>query len=381
MPEGSLLFQLAPAAFLAFAISGLALPLVRRVAVRWELYDRPDDGLKPHAKPIPYLGGLGIWMGWLVALLYSMTQARGQHWLLAWVILGGAVLTLVGLIDDLRHLPPGLRLATQAAVAVLLIAGGPGRGICDALLGPVADGWMVGPVSWSVLLSAVFCVVVLAGATNSTNLIDGLDGLCGGITAVTAVGFMALAWLMAGRDSANAASFWLVLAISAAVFGASVGFLCFNFPPASMFMGDSGSLLLGFNMAVLIILMTEGGSWRGLAGSLLIFGFPIFDTALAIARRGLNGRPLLVGDRSHFYDQLRDRGLTVRETIAVCYGLGGLFAALGLACAVLPAGVVAAVCISCPLLAAWACRQFGLLRVDDAAERTSRAAGRQGAKP
>jgi len=381
MPEGGLLFQIASAASLAFVVGVVALPLVRRVAVRWELYDRPDAGLKPHAKPIPYLGGVGIWLGWLVAVLYGMTQSGGQHGLLVWIVVGGAILMLVGLIDDLRHLPPGLRLAAQALVAVLLVAGGPGRGIWHALLGPVAADWTVGSVSLPVFVSGLFCVLVLAGATNSTNLIDGLDGLCGGIIAIAAVGFAVFAWLMTGRDGPNAASLWPVLAISGAAFGASLAFLCFNLPPASMFMGDSGSLLLGFNVAVLMILMTEGGSWRGLAGALLIFGFPIFDTALAIARRGLNGRPLLVGDRSHFYDQLRDRGLTVRQTIAVCYGLGGLFAVLGLACAVLPAAAIAAVCVSCPLLAALACRQFGFLRVDDAAERTRRGDGQQRAEP
>ncbi len=367
------------AALAAFVITVGALPLVRRLAVRFELYDRPDAGLKPHARPIPYLGGVGIWIGWLAVLLYGMTQAEGGHWLLASVAVGGALLLLVGLIDDIRHLPPGVRLAAQAAVAVVLLGGGLGRGVWFSLAEPVAPGWATMSMGPAVFLSGVFCILVLVGATNSTNLIDGLDGLCAGSLAIVAAGFTALALLLADTGEAHI-SLLLAVIISTAVLGACLAFLCFNFPPASMFMGDSGSLLLGFNVAVLMILITQAGSWRGLVGSAFIFGFPMFDTALAIVRRSLNGRPLFVGDRSHFYDQLRDRGLTTRQTIAACYGLGVLFVGCGLGCAVLPMVGVVALVVAGPLVAAFACSRFGLLRVDDAAERSGRRAG-QGPQP
>ncbi len=135
-------------------------------------------------------------------------------------------------------------------------------------------------------------------------------------------------------------------------------------------MGDCGSLLLGFSAAVLIILSAQGGSLAVTAGSIMIFGFPVFDTALAIARRGLNGKPLFTGDRSHFYDQLRDRGLSVGKTVLICYLLGIIFACLGTAVIYLRTVYWISLYAAVILLTVVGCRLFGLLRVDDSARRS-----------
>ena len=350
------------------------VPLMRAIAVRRRLYDRPDSGLKPHERPIPYLGGVGIWLGWLAVVVLHMTVEQAGRGPLAWVLLGGTVLMLVGLLDDLRNLSPKLRLVVQAVVALLLVYGGPGRGAWSALVQPVAaelPGWLAGEwVGWC--FDAVFCILLLIGASNSTNLIDGLDGLCGGVVGIACLAFWTLTLLLwhVGGGQEMDPGLRLRIVLCAAVVGAGSAFLAFNFHPATIFMGDSGSLLLGFNVAVLIALVTRQGGWRGLVGGLLVFGLPILDTSLAVARRWLNGRPLFVGDRSHLYDQLRDRGFSVPKTVYICYLLGVVFGALGCACAVLPRSAVVAVAIAAPIVAAVVCRRSGLLRVDDAAQRS-----------
>jgi UDP-GlcNAc:undecaprenyl-phosphate GlcNAc-1-phosphate transferase len=184
-------------------------------------------------------------------------------------------------------------------------------------------GLLAGPVS---VLAGVFIVL---GACNSANLIDGLDGLCSGVTAIISLGFFLLAaHLAVGRWSASGDPVRLVLAI--AMFGGALGFLPWNFNPARCFMGDAGSMLLGYNCGMLILLFAERGKFRWVLGALMIFALPVFDTTLAMFRRWRAGRSIFSGDRSHFYDQLVQRGLSVRQTVLICYVLTVLYAAIGL---------------------------------------------------
>jgi len=360
------------------ALTLIAVPIVRRVAVSIELYDRPDSGLKPHGRPIPYLGGVAMYVGWLAALHCAMLLFPACRPQMPWIAIAGTILMLTGLIDDVHGLRPGLRLLIQAVAAAFLLYGGIGRQVAEALLAPLRGtlpAWMFADAVLTGL-SGVFCIVVLAGASNSTNLIDGLDGLCAGILAIAALGFVAVASDLAGAATSSPGTAALVQALLAvAVCGICVGFLCYNFNPASIFMGDSGSLLLGFNVAVILIRFAEQHSWRWLAGALVVFGFPIFDTALAIARRWLNGKPLFIGDRSHFYDQLRDRGLSVRRTVLLCYLIGLGFVILGFALLRLHLPYLIAALAAIPIVLAIACRRLGMLRVDDAAERSGPAHG------
>lgn len=350
-------------------------PLVRRIAVKCELYDRPDAGLKPHAKPIPYLGGVAMYLGWMAAILCAMVWVPACRNQMPWIAAGGSVLMLTGLIDDLKHLSPKVRLLIQFAIAVLLMVGGVGREIGEVMLTPLADtlpAWASGSgVRYG--LGLAFSMFVLAGATNSTNLIDGLDGLCAGIVAIAAVGFLLVNQHFVGTILAADPDALVRALLAVAVLAACLGFLRLNFNPASMFMGDSGSLLLGFSVAVTLILFAEQASWRWLLAAIVVFAFPVFDTALAIARRRLNGKPLFVGDRSHFYDQLRDRGISVRRTVLICYTLG--IAAVGIALVLLrlPTWAMIGAFAACPILAALACSRLGLLRVDDAAQRSNTA--------
>ncbi|MCZ6698850.1 MAG: MraY family glycosyltransferase [Planctomycetota bacterium] len=354
---------------IALAVTLVATPVVRRLAIAWSLYDRPDDGLKPHDRPIPYLGGLAMYLGWVVALIYVAISKSGLAETILYVIAGGTILMLTGLVDDIRHIRPGHKLFIQAVAAVVLLWGGIGDGLIHCLF---AGGDATGETtSGAVALAAggVIMFFIIAGAGNAINLIDGMDGLCAGVVAIAALGQAVLAgWLVGGPDGGNAAEVALVLA--AVLFATCAGFLRYNSHPARIFMGDCGSLLLGFSAAVLIILSAHGGSLAVTAGSIMIFGFPVFDTALAIARRGLNGKPLFTGDRSHFYDQLRDRGLSVGKTVLICYSLGIIFTCLGTAVIYLRTVYWISLYAAVILLAVVGCRLFGLLRVDDSARRS-----------
>jgi UDP-GlcNAc:undecaprenyl-phosphate GlcNAc-1-phosphate transferase len=166
------------------------------------------------------------------------------------------------------------------------------------------------------------------GATNSLNLLDGLDGLCAGVTAIITVALLLLAIHLATWDfSPHGDPVRLVLCLS--LVGGVCGFLPFNRHPAKIFMGDAGSMLLGFVVAALMILFDERWA-RWWMASTVIFGLPILDSAVAVVRRLLQRRPIWLSDRGHIYDQMLDRGIPLRRTVAVCYGLASLYAVIGL---------------------------------------------------
>lgn len=361
--------------FGAFAVALVFGPIVRSASIRLNFFDRPDGGLKPHDRPIPYLGGVAIYLGWLAALIFTILAPDGFHigesshaWrAVLWIAAGGTILMLIGLIDDIRHLPPVFRLFMQSAVAGALLYGGVGRTLWASLGAPlIGDAAIDHWAAVGVPLAFALIAFIIAGATNSTNLIDGMDGLCAGVTAIACIGFIALAAPLGGCGAMSKAGALLVVTLSAAVIGACLAFLLFNFNPASMFMGDSGSLLLGFSIATVIVLFAEHAGWRGLIASTVVFGFPIFDTALAVGRRRLNRKPLFKGDRSHFYDQLRDRGRSVRATVVMCYGLQLGFVLLGILLAMLPVSVAGVVFVVLPIICAAGCKKLGFLRVEAA---------------
>ena len=318
---------------IAFIAAVFLTPLAMRIAFRYGVLDIPDQKLKPHARPIPYLGGTAICVAWALALIVAMARGTCDAGVLLPMLLGGVAMSVLGLIDDVRSLSPKLRLAVGGAVILLtvVVTGAGTRAAASALLGFNAvfgTTWTLPePLAW--LLSVVLAVLVVLGACNSTNLIDGLDGLCSGVTSIISFGFFLLAaHLAVWNYSQTGDPVRLVLAIAMA--GAALGFLPWNFNPAKIFMGDAGSVLLGYNCGMLILLFAEREIVRWVIGALVIFALPIFDTALAMFRRWRAGRSIFEGDRSHFYDQLVQRGLTTRQTVLVCYGLTLLYAGTGL---------------------------------------------------
>ncbi|MHC4444363.1 MAG: glycosyltransferase family 4 protein [Planctomycetota bacterium] len=318
-----------PVALISFGVSLVATPICRYVALKKGVVDKPDAFLKPHQKPVPYLGGVAVLLGWLAGILMivvtGMVEVRSV--LMAGIALGGLTIMLVGLFDDLRVMRSTVKLGCNIGVALFLLFLGLGDDVIRVI--PGAGSVDIGSETpWLELVYSIpLMVFIVVGACNATNLIDGLDGLCTGVLGIIAVGFFLLASHMRVYEQNEVANERIVLAL--AMLGAAAGFLPFNLNPAKIFLGDAGSMLLGLNAAVIMLLFAEKNLLRWMIGALMVFGLPIADMLLTLARRWRNGRPLMEGDRSHFYDQLCDRGLSVRQVVAVSYLLTLAFVIAG----------------------------------------------------
>jgi UDP-GlcNAc:undecaprenyl-phosphate/decaprenyl-phosphate GlcNAc-1-phosphate transferase len=307
-----------------------ATALCKRLALKLGIVDKPDNLVKTHKEPVAYLGGIGILAGLLSGILFGAYLMRDEiefgqifKWLLG--ISGGACIAcVVGVIDDLIDMKPWQKILGQVVAALMIVA----VGIRPALH-YFADpfGIAMSPALEALLGIPVVLIFVL-GATNSLNLLDGLDGLCGGVTAIITLAMLALAVHLATWGVSDTGdSVRLILCLS--LVGGVLGFLPFNRHPAKIFMGDAGSMLLGYVIATLMMLFAQLIP-RWWMASIVVFGLPILDTATAMVRRLINHRPMFKSDRGHIYDQMIDRGIPLRRTVAICYGLAAVYAIVGL---------------------------------------------------
>jgi len=326
-------------------LSLLATPVFRALALRRGIWDKPDQAVKIHKEPIPYLGGAAIWLAWTVAILMYAVVAEDVNWRAVGALLaGGAVAFLTGLVDDLYDIRPWQKLLGQATAGAILLAGGIAwHAYPNFYWLPWFDFAEGSALVVVVCLGVHFLVVI--GATNATNLLDGLDGLCSGVTVITSAGFMLLAtaltiWAEHGPAGQRVEYEYsaLIMVVSFALAGAAVGFLPYNFNPARVFMGDAGSVFIGYVLAAMMIMFSSKfGMVKWFIGALFIFGLPIFDTGVAVVRRVANRRPIMMPDRSHLYNQLVDRvHLSVRRTVIILYVLSAMLAAAGLLVLYLP---------------------------------------------
>lgn len=322
--------QVWPVAVVSLVVSLAATPICRRIALAFDIVDRPDSFLKPHERPIPYLGGVAVFAGWIAGILVSFYCVPIELWsLLAAIAVAGLAIMLIGLFDDLRVMRPSVKLLCNLIVAVWLVWFGLGDNIIQVMaLFFVGGEGKLEP--WLELAYSVpITLLIIVGACNATNLIDGLDGLCAGVLGIVSLGFFILAVNMHELPRMSPYLGYERAILSLAMLGAAVGFLPFNRNPAKIFLGDAGSMLLGLNAAILILLFAELRLVRWMLGALMVFGLPLADMCLTLARRWRNGRPLMEGDRSHFYDQLRDRGMSVRQVVAISYLLTLAFVLAG----------------------------------------------------
>jgi UDP-GlcNAc:undecaprenyl-phosphate GlcNAc-1-phosphate transferase len=340
--------------YLAFVVAFFFTPVMRHVAMYFDIVDRPDGGRKIHREPVAYLGGVALFLGWIagVAVSQFLTWHVGANWFQGLgphpsvpvvAVLGALGIFLLGLLDDVRHIGPYAKIIGQVLAAGALLYAGIGW----ELAGPFVDSFairldqrlgiefapdMVDLVGH--LLSAGLVIALVVFCCNASNLMDGLDGLCGGVTAIIAAGLLALAVFVAmeprigDADAVNTDALRVIIGL--ALLGAALGFVPHNFNPASIFMGDAGSLLLGFICAVMIILLGEENP-RWFVAGMIMFALPVLDTALAFARRKLAGRRLFSPDKQHLHHQLVMRGLSVRQAVLVAYGLAIFFVASGMA--------------------------------------------------
>ncbi|NLW50990.1 MAG: undecaprenyl/decaprenyl-phosphate alpha-N-acetylglucosaminyl 1-phosphate transferase [Candidatus Brocadiaceae bacterium] len=304
---------------LAFGLGLVGTLGARAAAPRLGIVDRPDGFRKLHAAPIPLLGGAAIFAAFFLALLAARHLGRATLWTPVFrgdgllTLLGGAALVvLVGIWDDIRDLRPAVRVLFMTVAAALMYARGYSIASISNPFGPAIElGAFALPLT----------IFWFLGCMNALNLIDGLDGLAGGVALFTTATICLLALMLGNTQSA-------LLALALA--GAVAGFLPFNFPPASIYLGSSGSLLLGF----LIACFGVSGSHKGATAVALLIpvialGLPVMDTSLAILRRWARALPVSCSDRQHIHHKLLDMGLSHRTALLVMYGgciVLGLFA-------------------------------------------------------
>lgn len=304
--------------------------LCKGVALKFGIVDKPDNTVKTHQKPIAYLGGVGIFIGLTAGILASIVclQSGESFGLilksLLGILLGGTIACGIGLADDILDIKPSQKILGQilAAMVLLLVGIRPNLDFVRDQLN------LTMPDSLIIILQALIVIFFVLGATNSLNLLDGIDGLCGGVTIIITLAMLLLSIQLATWEASDAGDPVRII-ICLGFIGGLCGFLPFNRYPAKIFMGDAGSMLLGFMVATLIILFAQGIP-RWVMASIVVFGLPILDTAVALVRRLLNHRPLFVSDRGHIYDQMIDRGIPLKKTVAICYLLAGIYATIGL---------------------------------------------------
>lgn len=329
--------------YVAFGLAFVLTPVMRQVALHYGIVDNPDKLRKMHDRPVAYLGGVAVFAGWLAGLTLSLVVqlhynppdvARTVPMPFS-IIAGAGIIVLLGLFDDIYHISPKPKILGQVIAAGALLANGIGTECTRPLLNPLdvrLQQWFAMaplPDWFFILTGSAVTVALVVFCCNAANLMDGLDGLCGGVTTVIAGGFLFLAVYLAmktGPDDAEWAAVRIVLAL--ALLGGVLGFIPYNFNPASIFMGDTGSMFLGFACALMIVLMGEVDS-RWMLGALVMFSLPVLDTSLAFARRYVNGRPLFSADKQHLHHQLVSRGLSVKQAVLLSYGMALFFALAG----------------------------------------------------
>lgn len=296
-------------------------PLVRRWALGWGAMDVPDEDRRIHKHPTPRLGGMAIYLAFLAALGCApwLGTLVSQNLLANWrnvavVLAAGTVIFALGVYDDFRGANATVKILVQLIAATFLY-------FCDfrisVLSSPFGGAWEL-PALLSFSLTALWIV----GITNAFNLIDGIDGLAAGASAFALLSLF-LCSLAQGHPEVSLMSIILV--------GAVMGFLRYNFNPATIFLGDSGSLLLGFMAAVLSLVGAQKSpTLIAIAIPLVSFGLPVAEVGLSLSRRFVSGAPLFQGDRRHIHHMLLQRGLTQRQAVILLYGICALFTLFGL---------------------------------------------------
>lgn len=321
--------QFWPVLVLSFSFALVATWGCKAIAIKFHIVDIPNDTVKTHKKPVAYLGGVGVLAGFVFGILAGVYLIRGNPVLpevMKWLfgILAGAVIScFVGVIDDIFDISPSKKMLGQVIAALPIII----AGIRPDLSEMVKVFGLHISDAVEIAIGIPIVIFFVLGASNSLNLLDGLDGLCGGVTAIITIGMLILA-IRRSTFIFNEQSDVVRVIVCLALVGGVCGFLPFNRHPAKIFMGDAGSILLGFvSAAIMILFACIVPRWW--VASIVVFGLPILDTGTALLRRFINRRPLFVSDRGHIYDQMIDRGIPLNRTVGICYALAGLYAFLG----------------------------------------------------
>lgn len=345
---------------IAFLVALLATPILRRLAIANGVVDRPDSLRKSHRIPVAYLGGAAVYLGLLAGVAFSYygflspdnmvftlhESARQALPVPFSFVLGMTIIMVIGLIDDVVGISPRYKIAGQLIAAAALAMQDVGVKVAAGVMRPI--GALVGnsdlifliPVPMGVPVlggseitldliywtgTAIIAIFIL-GACNAANLIDGLDGLLSGVTAISAFGLLLISLGLALADDGVLDASRIVLCL--ALLGACMGFLPHNFRPATIFLGDAGSHLLGYVTIAVILTLGDTGRTPLVVAGLIIYSLPIIDTTLAIVRRKMAGVSISAADDQHLHHMLR-RAVGVSGAVWILYAIAAVFAALG----------------------------------------------------
>lgn len=304
MPQWALAF------FISIGVVLVLTPAVIFLANKTGAVDKPD-ARKVHTTPIPRIGGIGIYLAFTVsiAVVTVISNFEGETLKeIVGLLVSGSLMFLVGIIDDYKNLPAKVKLLGQIGAAAVLAVG------FDVRVDFVTDPF--GDYIYFEMLAVPATIFWLVGLTNTVNLIDGLDGLAAGVSGLAATTILLVAMEQ---------HFFLITILTAALAGAAFGFLFYNTNPAQIFMGDSGSLFLGFMLAgISIVGAMKSAATIALIVPILALGIPILDTFFAILRRYLGGQPIFKPDKGHLHHRLLRLGFTQRQAVLLMYVISAL---------------------------------------------------------
>ncbi len=290
---------------LAMFVSYVLTPYIKKLAFHVGAIDKPDNR-KVHKKIMPRLGGLAIYIAFMIACLASLELT----WDIFGILLGGTVIVVVGMLDDIYQLPAKVKLLGQIVAACILV------------LFDIRIEWLNNPfggyfyLEWLAVPFTIFWVISF---TNVVNLIDGLDGLAAGVGAIASITVILVSIPL---------GYYHVAIMTAALAGGIVGFIRYNFNPATIFMGDTGSMFIGYMLAAISVYgAVKTAATIALIVPAIALGLPIMDTAFAIMRRYVNGRPIFQPDKGHIHHRLLAMGMNQKQAVLLMYGIT---AALGI---------------------------------------------------
>lgn len=333
---------------IALFVALIATPAVIVLAAKTGAMDAPD-ARKVHKGPMPRIGGLAIYCGFMAAILAMLNFADLTQEIANGVIgllLGGTLILIIGLIDDYKNLPAKVKLLGQILAACVVV-------YFDVRIDVITDPF--GDYLYLEYLAVPATVFWIVGLTNTVNLIDGLDGLAAGVSTIASITIM----LVALQEDVM-----IVALFTAALAGAALGFLRYNFNPAKIFMGDTGSMFLGFILAgISVIGAVKCTATIALIVPILALGLPIMDTTFAIIRRYRGGVPIFKPDKGHLHHRLLDLGFSQRQAVLLMYVISAL---LGLSAVALNevSGGMSIVIVVCVLLVVFlGARKLGIFRL------------------
>ncbi|BBU38268.1 MAG: undecaprenyl-phosphate alpha-N-acetylglucosaminyl 1-phosphate transferase [Bacillaceae bacterium] len=287
---------------ICFVVSVLITPIIKKFAFKIGAVDKPNNR-KVHSKLMPRIGGLGIFMSFLVGFL--LLRPENQYSIP--ILIGSFIIVITGIIDDIYEISPKFKLLGQVLAASIVIYHGLDVEFINLPFG--------GQIEFGIFTIPI-TLLWIVGITNAINLIDGLDGLAAGVSSIAIITIFVMAIIMGD---------FFVAGMCLILLGSTLGFLVYNFYPAKIFMGDTGALFLGYMIAVLSLLGFKNVTFISFIVPIIILGVPISDTFFAIIRRIVRKKPLSSPDKSHLHHCLLNLGFGHRETVLIIYTMSAIF--------------------------------------------------------